>query len=81
MLTGEPVPVEKVAGDEVTGGTLNRSGSFVMAVSRTGSKTTLAQIVRMVAEAQRRRASRYGVPVRCRERTPQKGPDRGDAHR
>ncbi len=45
MLTGEPVPVEKSAGDEVTGGTVNRTGSFVMTVSRVGSDTTLAQIV------------------------------------
>ena len=56
MLTGEPVPVEKAEGDEVTGGTVNKSGSFIMRVSRTGSETTLAQIVQMVAEAQRSRA-------------------------
>jgi Cu+-exporting ATPase len=56
MLTGEPVPVEKAEGDEVTGGTVNKTGSFVMRVSRTGSDTTLAQIVRMVADAQRSRA-------------------------
>jgi Cu+-exporting ATPase len=56
MLTGEPVPVEKAAGDEVTGGTVNKTGSFVMKVSRTGSETTLARIVQMVAEAQRSRA-------------------------
>jgi Cu+-exporting ATPase len=56
MLTGEPVPVEKTTGDEVTGGTLNKSGSFVMTVSRIGSETTLAQIIQMVAEAQRSRA-------------------------
>ncbi len=56
MLTGEPVPVEKSPGDEVTGGTLNKSGSFVMSVSRTGSETTLARIVQMVADAQRSRA-------------------------
>jgi len=56
MLTGEPVPVEKTEGDEVTGGTINKTGSFVMRVSRTGSETTLAQIVQMVAEAQRSRA-------------------------
>jgi len=56
MLTGEPVPVEKSEGDEVTGGTVNKSGSFVMSVSRTGSETTLARIVQMVAEAQRSRA-------------------------
>jgi Cu+-exporting ATPase len=56
MLTGEPVPAEKSAGDAVTGGTVNKSGSFVMRVSRTGSETTLAQIVQMVADAQRSRA-------------------------
>lgn len=56
MLTGEPVPVEKNEGDEVTGGTVNKTGSFVMQVSRTGAETTLAQIVQMVAEAQRSRA-------------------------
>lgn len=56
MLTGEPVPVEKGAGDSVTGGTVNKTGSFLMRVSRTGSDTTLAQIVQMVAEAQRSRA-------------------------
>ena len=56
MLTGEPVPVEKTAGDDVTGGTVNKAGSFVMRVSRIGSETTLAQIVQMVADAQRSRA-------------------------
>ncbi|RNC81000.1 MAG: heavy metal translocating P-type ATPase [Phycisphaera sp.] len=56
MLTGEPVPVEKSEGDDVTGGTVNKTGSFVMRVSRTGSETTLAQIVQMVADAQRSRA-------------------------
>lgn len=56
MLTGEPVPVEKGPGDEATGGTVNKTGSFVMKVSRTGSDTTLSQIVHMVAEAQRSRA-------------------------
>jgi Cu+-exporting ATPase len=56
LLTGEPVPVEKAAGDRVTGGTLNGSGSFDMRVDRTGEETTLAQVVAMVAEAQRSRA-------------------------
>ncbi|MGE3530108.1 MAG: copper-translocating P-type ATPase, partial [Methyloceanibacter sp.] len=56
MLTGEPIPVEKVAGDRVTGGTLNGSGSFDMRVDRTGAATTLAQVVEMVASAQRSRA-------------------------
>jgi Cu+-exporting ATPase len=56
MLTGEPVPVEKVAGDRITGGTLNGTGSFDMRVDRTGAETTLAQVVEMVASAQRSRA-------------------------
>jgi len=56
MLTGEPVPVEKVAGDTVTGGTLNGTGSFDMRVDRTGAETTLSQVVAMVADAQRSRA-------------------------
>jgi Cu+-exporting ATPase len=56
MLTGEPVPVEKVPGDRVTGGTLNGNGSFDMRVDRTGADTTLAQVVAMVADAQRSRA-------------------------
>ncbi len=56
MLTGEPVPVEKLAGERVTGGTLNGTGSFDMRVDRTGAETTLAQVVAMVAQAQRSRA-------------------------
>src|SRR6476646_592287 len=56
MLTGEPVRVEKVAGNRVTGGTLNGTGSFDMRVDRTGAETTLAQVVEMVATAQRSRA-------------------------
>ncbi len=56
MLTGEPIPVEKIAGDSVTGGTLNGTGSFDMRVDRTGAGTTLAQVVEMVASAQRSRA-------------------------
>jgi P-type Cu+ transporter len=56
MLTGEPLPVEKVVGDRVTGGTLNGNGGFDMRVDRTGAETTLSQVVAMVAEAQRSRA-------------------------
>ena len=56
MLTGEPMPVEKRVGDEVTGGTLNASGSFVMEARRVGNETVLAQIVKLVSEAQRSRA-------------------------
>jgi len=55
MLTGEPMPVEKAAGDKVAGGTLNTSGSFVMEAERVGSETMLAQIVKLVSEAQRSR--------------------------
>jgi Cu+-exporting ATPase len=56
MLTGEPLPVEKHKQDHVTGGTLNASGGFVMRAERVGAQTVLAQIVRMVSEAQRSRA-------------------------
>ena len=56
MLTGEPVPVPKEPGARVTGATLNGTGSFVMRAERVGSETVLAQIVRMVGEAQRTRA-------------------------
>jgi len=56
LVTGEPIPVEKGAGDTVIGGTLNGTGSFVMRAERVGAETMLAQIVQMVAEAQRSRA-------------------------
>ncbi len=56
MISGEPVPVEKKAGDRVIGATVNGTGSFVMQAERVGSETVLAQIVRMVSEAQRSRA-------------------------
>jgi len=56
MVTGEPMPLEKAAGDKLTGGTLNTSGSFVMRAERVGSETTLAQIVKLVSGAQRSRA-------------------------
>jgi Cu+-exporting ATPase len=56
MVTGEPIPVEKRPGHKVTGGTVNGTGSFVMRAERVGSDTLLAQIVRMVSEAQRSRA-------------------------
>ncbi len=56
MVTGEPVPVAKSAGDKVIGGTINQTGSFVMAAERVGAETMLAQIVGMVAKAQRSRA-------------------------
>jgi len=56
MITGEPMPVEKDKSSSVTGGTINQTGSFVMVATRVGSETLLAQIVRMVSEAQRSRA-------------------------
>jgi P-type Cu+ transporter len=56
MLTGEPVPVIKRGGDKVTGATLNTSGSLVMRAERVGADTMLAQIVQLVAQAQRSRA-------------------------
>ena len=56
MVTGEPIPVEKTAGDKVVGGTINGTGSLVMKAERVGSATLLAQIVKMVSEAQRTRA-------------------------
>jgi P-type Cu+ transporter len=56
MITGESLPVEKTAGDKVTGATGNGTGSFVMRAERVGRDTVLAQIVAMVAEAQRSRA-------------------------
>jgi Cu+-exporting ATPase len=56
MLTGEPMPVEKVAGDPVTGATLNGTGSLIIEARRVGRDTMLARIVEMVAAAQRSRA-------------------------
>src|SRR5204863_1185622 len=56
MITGEPMPVSKGAGDQVIGATVNQTGSFLMRAERIGSETLLAQIVQMVAEAQRTRA-------------------------
>ncbi len=56
MVTGEPIPVEKTVESKVTGGTVNGTGSFVMTAERVGADTLLAQIVRMVSEAQRSRA-------------------------
>lgn len=72
MITGEPVPVEKAAGDQVTGGTVNRTGSFEMKALKVGSDTLLSQIIDMVNKASRSKApiqnladkiSRYFVPV------------------
>jgi len=56
MISGEPLPVEKVEGEDVTGGTLNKTGSFMMKAQNVGADTTLNRIVEMVAKAQRSRA-------------------------
>jgi P-type Cu+ transporter len=56
MVTGESIPVEKVPGSRVTGGTVNGTGGFIMRAERVGSETLLARIVQMVSEAQRTRA-------------------------
>ncbi|HLW91577.1 MAG TPA: heavy metal translocating P-type ATPase [Roseiarcus sp.] len=56
MVTGESMPVTKTPGDKLIGGTLNQSGGFIMRADKVGSDTVLAQIVQMVAQAQRSRA-------------------------
>ena len=56
MISGEPVPVEKVEGDKVTGATINGTGSLIIEAERVGGDTMLSQIVEMVANAQRSRA-------------------------
>jgi Cu+-exporting ATPase len=56
MISGEPVPAAKKEGDRVIGATVNQTGTFVMRTEKVGSETILAQIVKMVAEAQRSRA-------------------------
>jgi P-type Cu+ transporter len=56
MVSGEPIPLEKGPGDRVIGGTVNGAGTFLMRADRVGSDTVLAQIVRLVGEAQRSRA-------------------------
>jgi P-type Cu+ transporter len=72
MLTGEPMPVKKVQGDQVTGGTLNQTGALVIEAVGVGGDTVLSRIVQMVATAQRSRApiqklvdvvARYFVPA------------------
>ncbi len=64
MITGEPLPVDKGPGDRLTGGTLNRNGSLVMRAEKVGAETMLAQIVAMVAKAQRSRAPIQGLADR-----------------
>ncbi len=61
MITGEPIPQEKTVGDDVTGGTVNQTGGFVMAAAQVGDDTVLARIVDMVAAAQRSRAPIQGL--------------------
>jgi len=56
MMTGEPIPIEKQAGDRVIGATVNGTGALIITADRIGSDTLLSQIIRMVAEAQRSRA-------------------------
>ena len=56
MLTGEPIPVEKKPGDKVVGATMNGTGALIMRAEKVGSGTVLAQIVQLVAQAQRSRA-------------------------
>jgi Cu+-exporting ATPase len=72
MISGESIPVRKIVGDTVIGGTLNMTGSFIMTADRIGEDTVLASIIRMVSEAQRSRApiqaladrvSAYFVPM------------------
>jgi Cu+-exporting ATPase len=72
MITGESIPVEKTVGDQVTGGTLNGTGSLIVSAERVGTDTVLAHIVQLVGEAQRTRApiqrladvvASYFVPV------------------
>ncbi|MGH7048644.1 MAG: heavy metal translocating P-type ATPase [Stellaceae bacterium] len=61
MITGEPLPVEKAAGDKVTGGTVNGTGALIIRAERVGSDTLLARIVQLVAAAQRSRAPIQGL--------------------
>ncbi len=64
MITGESLPVEKSAGDRVTGGTVNSTGGFVFRADKVGEDSLLARIVQMVAEAQRSRAPIQGLADR-----------------
>lgn len=67
MLTGEPVPVAKAAGDKVTAGTVNRNGTLVIRAARVGGDTVLSRIVAMVATAQRSRAPIQNLADRVAE--------------
>ncbi|MGM0661490.1 MAG: heavy metal translocating P-type ATPase [Pseudomonadota bacterium] len=64
MITGEPVPIEKVEGDRVTGGTINKNGTLAIRATEVGADTVLAQIVDMVAGARRSRAPIQGLADR-----------------
>jgi len=64
LITGEPLPVEKETGDTVTGGTINKNGTLVIKAVKVGDETVLAQIVDMVAAAQRSRAPIQGLADR-----------------
>ncbi len=61
MITGEPIPVSKQTGDQVTGGTVNEQGTFTFRAERVGSETTLAQIAKMVQRAQGSKAPMQGL--------------------
>ena len=64
MITGEPVPVEKVQGDRVTGGTINKNGTLAIRATDVGADTVLSQIVQMVAGARRSKAPIQGLADR-----------------
>ena len=63
MVTGEPMPAEKQAGDKVIGGTVNGTGALVIRAENVGADTVLSRIVKMVAEAQRSRARSSAWPT------------------
>ncbi len=64
LITGEPLPIEKSAGDQVTGGTINKNGSLVIEAAKVGADTVLSQIVEMVSNAKRSRAPIQGLADR-----------------
>ena len=67
MITGEPIPVEKKKGEQVTSGTINGNQSFVMLAEKVGDETLLAQINKMVNDASRSIAPPYrNSPTECR---------------